>query len=109
MNCEAVADIRFESWRNSHKTKLPQAGTSEGPATGSGVLLGRRFKHTKTKAPKTPDRFRDDYQTQKKKAVQADETRKEGGQLRTMEQIRKLRAQNERKKKKNARPSRKKS
>jgi ATP-dependent RNA helicase DDX54/DBP10 len=68
-------------------------------------LAARRFKHTKTKAPKAPDRFRDDYHLQKKRAAEAT---KEGSQLRTVDQIRKLRLQKEQKKKKNARPSRRK-
>ena len=101
-----IVDCRFESWQNAHKTNLPQAGTTETPLNQFG-LSGRRFKHTKNKAPKAPDRFRDDYHVQKKRALEAAESRKEGGQLRTVDQIRKLRQQNEKKKKKNARPTRK--
>ena len=63
--------------------------------------------HTKKKAPKAPDRFRDDYHVQKKRAADAAESRKEGGNLRTVDQVRKMRVQKEQKKKKNARPSRK--
>lgn len=69
---------------------------------------GKRFKHTKNKAPKAPDRFRDDYHVKKKRAVETAETGQAGGQLRTAEQIRKLRQQKEKRREKNARPSRKK-
>ena len=102
----SVGNCRFESWQSAHKTNLPQTGTSETPLNRFG-LSGRRFKHTKNRAPKAPDRFRDDYHVQKKRASEAAESRKEGGQLRTVDQIRKLRLQKEHKKKKNARPSRK--
>jgi ATP-dependent RNA helicase DDX54/DBP10 len=68
---------------------------------------GRRFKHTKNKAPKTPDRFRDDYHVKKKRAAETAESRQTGGQLRSAEQIHKLRQQKEKRKHKNARPSRK--
>jgi len=54
-----------------------------------------------------PDKYRDDYETQKKKAAKAAELKRDGAKLRTLEQIKKLRAVKERKKKKNARPSRK--
>lgn len=102
---EVITDLRFELWQKSHKTRLPQAGTSEAP--NASWLSPSRFKHTKNKAPKPPDRHRDDYEKQKKKAVQASERRNEGGQLRTLDQVRKLRVQKERRKKKNARPSHK--
>jgi hypothetical protein len=42
--------------------------------------------HTKKNAPKAPDRFRDDYHVQKKRAAEAAESRKEGGNLRTVDQ-----------------------
>ena len=85
---------------------MPQSGTSETPLNQFG-LSGRRFKHTKNKTPKAPDRFRDDYHVKRKRATETDASRKEGDQLRTVDQIRKLRMQNEKKKKKNARPTKK--
>jgi ATP-dependent RNA helicase DDX54/DBP10 len=98
------ANCRFESWQEAHKTNLPQSGTSETTQNQFG-LSGRRFKHTKNRAPKAPDRFRDDYHVQKKRAADAAESRKEGGQLRTVDQVRKIRMQAEQRKKKNARPA----
>jgi ATP-dependent RNA helicase DDX54/DBP10 len=74
----------------------------------SGSKAGPRFRHTKQKAPKMPDRYRDDYEMQKKKVAKAAELKKDGTKLRTFDQIRKMRAVQERKKKKNVRPSRKK-
>lgn len=87
---------------------LPQIGASENTSNQSGAVTGRRFKHTKQKAPKMPDRYRDDYEVQKKKVAKATELKKAGAKLRTIEQIRKMRGVQERRKKKNARPSRKK-
>jgi ATP-dependent RNA helicase DDX54/DBP10 len=99
---------RFEEWQNAHKTKLGRSGMEEqGPSSRFGSS-GRKFKHTKSQAPKAPDRFRDDYETQKKKATEAAKARKEGGELRDVNQIRKLRMLKEKRMKKNARPSKKK-
>ena len=53
------------------------------------------------------DRFRDDYHVKKKRATEAAASRNEGDQLRTVDQIQKLRLQKEQKKKKNARPTKK--
>jgi ATP-dependent RNA helicase DDX54/DBP10 len=66
---------------------------------------GRRFKYTKKTEPKAPDRFRDDYHVKQKKALETAKSNKEGGQLRTVDQIRKLRVQKDQRKKKNARHS----
>ena len=87
---------------------MPQVGSSETPSNQSGSMAGRRFRHTKQKAPKMPDRYRDDYEAQQKKVAKAAELKKNGTKLRTLDEIRKVRAVQERKKKKNARPSRKK-
>jgi ATP-dependent RNA helicase DDX54/DBP10 len=62
----------------------------------------------KQRAPKAPDKYRYDYEIQKKKAAESTKQTKEGGQLRSAEQIRKLRIQQEQRKKKNARPSKRK-
>jgi ATP-dependent RNA helicase DDX54/DBP10 len=78
------------------------------PTNQSGVTAGRRFRHTKQKVPKNPDRYRDDYEVQRKKVAKAAELKKDGTKLKTLDEIRKMRAVQERKKKKNARPSRKK-
>ena len=84
--------------------KSLQSGASEAPENRPHTS-GRAYKHTKNKLPNAPDKYRDDYQAKKKKA--ASEANKVGGELRTMDQIHQLRVQNERKKKKNARPSKK--
>lgn len=83
---------------------MPGASETQSKQVGMG---GRRFVHSKKKAPKAADRYRDDYHVQKKRVAEAAESRKEGGHLRTVDQVRKMRIQKEQKKKKNARPSRK--
>ena len=101
--------IRFEEWQNAHKTKLQQNGTSEKLNASRFGASGRKFKHMKNKAPKAPDRYRDDYESQKKKAAEAAKSHKNDGQLRDAQQIRKLRMIKEQRKNKNARPSKKKN
>ena len=106
-SAEFLLMFRFEEWQKAHKTSLPQVGMSENSSNRSGAG-GRKFKHMKSKAPKAPDRFRDDYHVQKKKYDQSAEARKEGDRLRTLDQIRKARALKDKKKQKNARPTRRK-
>ncbi|KAH3670813.1 hypothetical protein WICMUC_004782 [Wickerhamomyces mucosus] len=110
---------RYENWKNTKKTGGIKVGARESgtPASEFSASKDQRFKHNKTQAPKAPDRFRDDYKTQKKKVNSALEKgmrvkgfNKPGQQqeLRSTEQIRKQRELKEKRKAKNARPSRKK-
>ena len=96
----AAHRYRFELWQNAHKSGLPKIGSSESSSMQYGAS-GRRFKHTKMRAPKAPDRYRDDYHVKNKKAMEAAAAAKEAGQLRTADQIRKLRTLKEKKKQKN--------
>ena len=103
---------RFEEWkkqRNLHMGNQLGDGT---PQNGS----NKRFKHNKVKAPKRPDKYRDDYQKQKLKADKAVSSgmnvkgyHKPGDrdEVKSIEDIRKARAIKSKRKAKNARPSRK--
>ena len=82
------------------------------PQNGS----NKRFKHNKVKAPKRPDKYRDDYQKQKLKVDKAVSSgmnvkgyHKPGDrdEVKSIEDIRKARAIKSKRKAKNARPSRK--
>jgi ATP-dependent RNA helicase DDX54/DBP10 len=76
--------------------------------------FGPRYKHKQERAPKEADKYRDDYHVRKKRVAEAKEARigkyKEGAgkrEIKSTEDIRKERKLAERKKAKNARPSKK--
>lgn len=108
---------RFDNWKNQRKLPSLKTGARE-QHSPSEFATGKdpRFKHNKTQAPKAPDRFRDDYQTQKKKVNTALENgmrvkgfNKPGqrNEIRSTEDIRKSREAKQKRRDKNARPSRK--
>ena len=107
---------RFDRWRKAHKVdRLPRTGEAERPGAGNGGVgrgMGTRYKHKQEKAPKEADRYRDDYHVRKKRVAEAKEKRvgqfKDGSgksEIKSTEDIRKERKLLERKKAKNARPS----
>lgn len=109
---------RFDAWKKANKVNnLPRVGEMEKGnnhfANNGGD--GKRFKHKQEKAPKAADKYRDDYQERKKKVDAAKEQRRgrfaEGkgkSEIRGVDDVRKIRRDYQKKKEKNARPSRKK-
>ncbi|KAL1626794.1 ATP-dependent RNA helicase dbp10 [Neofusicoccum ribis] len=106
---------RFEAWKKTNKIgRLPRAGETETASGGAHGPNGKRFKHKMVKAPKEADKFRDDYHVRKKRVDAAKEKRigrfKDGGarsELKGVDDVRKDRALAEKRRAKNARPSRK--
>ncbi|KAL2175619.1 P-loop containing nucleoside triphosphate hydrolase protein [Thermothelomyces heterothallicus CBS 202.75] len=113
---------RFEKWRRANKLgRLPGVGETEKPTlvrqfgSGPGAPGGRHYKHKQEKAPKEADKYRDDYHVRKKRVAEAREKRigkyKDGEgsrrELKSATDIRKARLLKEKRKEKNARPSRK--
>jgi ATP-dependent RNA helicase DDX54/DBP10 len=110
---------RFDDWRKANKIgRLPRVGETEAQNSGRGNGNGhggRLFRHKADKAPKEADRYRDDYHTQKKKVAEAKEKRigkfRDGvgakNEIRGVEDVRKNRMMQEKRKEKNARPSKK--
>lgn len=108
---------RFDAWRKAQKIgRLPQVGETEKPALSSnfngglGPGAGKRFGkmvHKSEKAPKRPDKFRDDYHIQKKKYEQAKEkglVGKKKEELKNVDQIRKSRELKEKRREKSNQP-----
>ena len=108
---------RYDAWRKAQRVgRVPRVGEAEsstgniGGKAGAGLGHGKRYRHTSMKAPKEADRLRDDYDKRKKKMqsaeerVKADKGKKE---VRSVDDIRKQRNLTERRKEKNARPSKK--
>ncbi|KAL9117494.1 MAG: hypothetical protein Q9187_005971 [Circinaria calcarea] len=71
---------RFDAWRKSNKIdRLPRVGETENTNASSshrGGMHGKRFRHKSEKAPKEPDRYRDDYHKKKKMVEAAKEKRR---------------------------------
>jgi ATP-dependent RNA helicase DDX54/DBP10 len=114
---------RFNAWKKAHKIRrLPRTGELEAVASGGGgggsataPMGGRRggkMWHKTTAAPKRPDKLRDDYKVRKKRY---DEAKEKGlvksalprSELKGLDNIVKGRRSKEKKREKNARPSKK--
>jgi ATP-dependent RNA helicase DDX54/DBP10 len=108
---------RFDAWRKANRVdRLPKVGDLERPG-GRFVAEqgGKRYKHKLEKAPKEADKYRDDYEVRKKKVAEAKEKRigrfREGAgknELRGVDDVRRARKVTERRREKNARPTRRK-
>ncbi|KAI9732372.1 MAG: ATP-dependent RNA helicase dbp10 [Cirrosporium novae-zelandiae] len=110
---------RFDEWRKKNRIgRMPRVGEAENTTfenvSRGGQMGGNRFRHRQEKAPKEADRYRDDYLTQKKRVANAKEKRigkfRDGtgkNEIRGVEDVRRERNLKEKKKAKNARPSRK--
>ncbi|KAL4925109.1 ATP-dependent RNA helicase DBP10 [Aspergillus undulatus] len=113
---------RFDAWKRGKRMgRLPRVGEAETPGAGiefgGGYAGGKRFRHRNEKAPKAADPLRGDYEKMKKKGEAAKEraANKVGGMLpggkseiRNTDDIRKARKLKQKRREKNARPSRKK-
>ncbi|AOW04584.1 ATP-dependent RNA helicase DBP10 [Yarrowia lipolytica] len=103
---------RFDKWKAAHKVGNLKVGALEesGPATKR-VLSAREFKHNKNEAPKRADKYRDDFHKQKTKVAAAKEDGRiqkpqPKSELKSTADVRKSRILAEKRKQKNARPSR---
>lgn len=103
---------KFDEWRKHRNLQSIKTGSLESAdSNGQG---NQRFKHKKVATPKLPDKFRDDYHKQKKKVEKAIESGRhvkgynrpgQRQELRSTEDIRKSRQEKEKRRAKNARPS----
>lgn len=109
---------RFDDWRKANKIgRMPRTGDKEiqgAVKRTAGHDNAGRFKHKQEKAPKEADRYRDNYDIQKKRVAEAKEKRvgkyKEGEgkrEIKSVGDIHKDRKLAEQRQKKNARPSKK--
>ena len=112
---------RFDKWKRAQRIgRLPRVGEQERlvraalPASAGGdAETGSHYKHKQEKAPKAADKYRDDYEVQKRRVAEAREKRvgrfRDGPgsrrEVRSADDIRKARQLQERRREKNARPS----
>ncbi|KAJ6444637.1 ATP-dependent RNA helicase DBP10 [Purpureocillium lavendulum] len=119
---------RFDRWRRAQRMgrgprvgELERPGAGGGPGSGpgsgpGGMPSGKRFRHTQERAPKEADKFRDDFHVRKRRVDEAREKRvgrfRDGmgskKEVKGMHDIRKAREEQEKKRAKNARPTKKK-
>ena len=105
---------RFDAWQKSNRVKKQRTGEQEDPRQARPPKAMGKFKHHADKAPKRPDKYRDDFHKQKKRVAGATPkpptpSARHGkkGTLRSEDDIRKARELKERRRDKNARPTRK--
>jgi ATP-dependent RNA helicase DDX54/DBP10 len=126
---------RFDEWKAKNKKGIPKVGETEGPSGKQLAFGGRKWKHNKNKSPKLLDKLTTDYErkmrlSKKKNAPPGGEEegqKRQGAkpgvlnrgrskgktvgkvktELKTADQIRKQRQLVEKRRAKNARPSRK--
>ncbi|KAK5044770.1 ATP-dependent RNA helicase dbp10 [Exophiala bonariae] len=115
---------RFEKWRKANRVShVPRVGEAEknnagnnNDAGGGGNVSlsgggGKRFKHKRTAMPKTPDKLRADFETQKKKSAGARERSAvqlgNSREIKSVDHTVKERRKKEQRREKNARPMRK--
>ena len=119
---------RFDAWKRANKIRLPKIGENEtktcssagGPlplsATAAAPSTGKKYRHNSTKPPKQPDKYREDYDIRRKRVREAQEKttatatamgRKVKNEIRSVDDIRKQRTLKDKRREKNARPSKK--
>lgn len=99
---------RYDSWRRAHRLGSLKVGEKETKDNQSFNATGKRYRHQRHTAPKVADKYRDDFEKKRKQATRARENLQAGegkGELRSVDDIRKLRRLKERRRAKNARPS----
>ena len=110
---------RYDAWRKANRLPASRKtnSTEVGPGSRPGVEPSRenKYRYNSTKMPKAPDKFRDDYYKKKKAVAAAKERelgtqpgRKDGrgtakGELRSVDAVRKMRAEKERRREKTGR------
>ena len=108
---------RFDAWKKANKVNhVPRVGEMEKGNShhfANGNVDGKRYKHKQDKAPKAADKYRDDYDERKKRVDAAKEARRgrfaEGkgkSEIKSVDDVRKIRREEQKKKEKNARPQR---
>ena len=109
----------YDAWKSAHKSQGYKTGVRESADYKNKSYDNgdhRKFKHKKDEAPRAPDKYRDDYHKQKKKVDKALEGGKrirgynragQHSEIKSTDDIRKARDLKEKRRAKNARPSKK--
>ena len=101
---------RYDAWRKANRIdRAPRTGEPEGKSNAPTTMQGRKYRHQAMRAPKPADKYRDDFDKKNKKLAAATERKQDHRgkrELRSVDDIRKGRKLQEKKREKNARPPR---
>lgn len=114
---------RFDAWKKARRVgRMPRVGEAENSSLMGTSMPGKKYRHRKDQAPKPADKLRGDYDKAKEKAKARQERQAEAGgppsygsrgkkggkgEIKGVDDIRKDRKMLEKRKDKNARPSKK--
>lgn len=102
---------RFDAWRKANKLgRMPHVGETESKGAAVDTLSGKRYRHKTMKAPQAADKYRGDYDKKKAQLARAKErdvANQGTKELRSIDDISKNRRLKEKRREKNARPSKK--
>jgi ATP-dependent RNA helicase DDX54/DBP10 len=100
---------RYDAWRKANKIdRALRPGEEEGRSNIAAMTRGKKYRHQSTRAPKQADKYRDDYDKKKKKvaaAVERAQDKHGRSELRSVDDVRKVRRLKEKRREKNDRPS----
>ena len=104
---------RYDAWRKANRIdRTPRVGEVEGKLSINNPTIiangGRNYRHRSVRAPKQADKYRDDFEKKRKKVAVAKEREldKQGKrEIRSVDDIRIARKLKEKRREKNARPS----
>lgn len=101
---------RYDAWRKANRIdRAPRTGETEGKSNAVATMQGKKYRHQAMRAPKQADKYRDDFDQRKKKVAAATEREQDQRgkrELRSVDDIRKGRRLQEKRREKNARPTR---
>ncbi len=106
---------RYDAWRKANRVdRAPRVGEVEGKTSSDRPTTrgpgSKRYRHRSVRAPKQADRYRDDFEKKTKQVAAAKEReqdRRGKREVRSVDDIRIARKLKEKKREKNARPSKK--
>jgi len=106
---------RFQAWKKSNRIdRLPKTGEAENAQCIGRNNYSKNFKHYAERAPKKPDKYRDDFYKKRKKLEETksknageSDRRKTKSELRGINEVHRQRQLQQKRKEKNARPSNK--
>jgi ATP-dependent RNA helicase DDX54/DBP10 len=100
---------RYDAWRKANRIdRQPRTGEIEGKGATSMTMQGKKYRHRSVRAPKQADKYRDDFDKKKKKMAAASEREQDKRgkrEIQSVDDIRIARKLKEKRKEKNARPS----
>lgn len=100
---------RYDAWRKANRLdRAPRTGEVEGKTIVGVIARGKKYRHQSMRAPKQADKYRDDFDKKKKKTAAAmgrEQDKRGTSEIRSTDDIRIARKLKDKRREKNARPS----